>query len=547
MMISDQSRRKNSPPVTSRYLSPSSPAAEPPSLLPPSPTHNDQQKPKSSSKLLRGVWPSSSKSHNQNSLTATTLADYLGNDRKRDTHLSKQKSCSEFSRFENIQQRNKTTPRRIRSRFLEFRFTGRSSTSSSTKSSEFLDSGSSLGIVPGRLSVDENELRRRSYSARMRSDSFSDDSECSDLGRNSPASSYMAPTLLSARKSVSSKYMSPSLPIANSPTKSTVKNAMKKANSIAVLPSKWGSSPAGRPESPPTPTSSSFSRSKPPTSPSRSGKRNLLHMGLDLIKLKKSSSRSGCLSPLGSGTGTDMDIHQVRMMHRSLMQWRYANARANLVNETLDDKAKKDSLHVLENITKLQQSVLQQRLQLEKEKLELKLNFVVRSQMKMLEVWRDMERKHTWNVSVIKDCLEVVACRVPLIDGAKMDSQTTSLALRHATDLVASVMSMTSPLTPTTSETMSTSSELAKIANEEKLLLEECIEHFRVISTLEIQERSLRCAIIEMISSEDQHQIPYSSQYFYYGEKKGRCFPFYPKSCFINYVFGWKPDQIFNK
>ncbi|KAI3718176.1 hypothetical protein L6452_19033 [Arctium lappa] len=197
-------------------------------------------------------------------------------------------------------------------------------------------------------------------------------------------------------------------------------------------------------------------------------------------------------------------VHQLRMMHGSWMQWRYANARANAVNETLDNKAKKDSLHALENITKLQQSVLYQRLRLEKEKLELKLNFLVHSQMKMLEAWRDMERKHTSDVSVVKDCFEAVACRVPLIEGAKMDSQTSSIALRHAADLVTSIMSMMSSIMPTTHETVSTFSELAKIAMEEKLLLEECVEHFRVISTLEIQERSLKCGIIEMISSEDQ-------------------------------------------
>ncbi|KVH96575.1 Protein of unknown function DUF566, partial [Cynara cardunculus var. scolymus] len=516
MMISDKPRPENSRPVRSRYLSTPS--------LPPSPSHNHplspnrQQKPKSSSKhtgLLRGVWPSShsSKSHDDNSPT-TTLAEYLGNDRKRDsgggsTHLSKQKSCSEFSRFENdpkkqsnLKENQKPLFRGGSMRYAgKFRFPGRSSTSSSSsssKSSEFLDHSGEI-IIPGRLSVDENELRRRSYSDRMRSDSFSDDSECSDMGspfiigRNSPAS-YMAPTL-SSRKSgleVPSKYMNSPLSTANSPTKSTIKNAMKKANSLA-LPSRWGSS-GGRSESPPTPTNSSFSRSKPPTSPSRTGKKNFLHMGLDLIKLKK-SSRSGCLSPLGAGMGMAEGVHQLRMMHGSWMQWRYTNARANVVNGTLDNKAKKDSLHALENITKLQQSVLQQRLQLEKEKLELKLNFIVNPQMKMLEAWRDIERKHTSDVSVIKDSLEAVACRVPLVEGAKvfehleqmfiMDSQTTSLALRQATDLVASVISMKSFLTPTTRETVSTFSELAKIAFEEKLLLEECIEHLRVISTLE--------------------------------------------------------------
>ncbi|KAI3765601.1 hypothetical protein L2E82_15639 [Cichorium intybus] len=362
----------------------------------------------------------------------------------------------------------------------KFRFPGRSSFSSSPTSSDDGTRGKLTDIIPGRLSVDENKLRQRSYSRTKSDHSFSDDSECSDMGSpfisNSPAS-YMAPTLSSR--------------------KSAIEKVMKKANSL----SKWGSS-ASRPESPPTPTSTSFSRSKPPTSPSKKGKKNFLHMGLDLIKSKKNGS--DCLSPLGSGMGMVESVHQLRMMHGSWMRWRYANARANVANETLEDKVKKDLLHVWENMAKLQQSVLQKKLRLEKEKLEMKLNFILHAQMKMLEGWRDIERKHTSNVLMTKDCLEGVACKIPLIEGAKMDPQTSLLTLRHATDLVAAVMSTMSSLMPTAYVTVSTFSELAKVMIEEKLLLEECLEHFRVISALEIEERSLRCNIIEFASFDNQ-------------------------------------------
>ncbi|GKE95344.1 hypothetical protein Tco_1580199, partial [Tanacetum coccineum] len=66
-----------------------------------------------------------------------------------------------------------------------------------------------------------------------------------------------------------------------------------------------------------------------------------------------------------------------------------------------------------------------------------------------------------------------------------MDPQTTTIALEHATDLVASVMSMTSSMLHSAHATVSPFSELAKVAIEEKLLLEECFEHFAVISRLE--------------------------------------------------------------
>nr|GEU84744.1 hypothetical protein [Tanacetum cinerariifolium] len=339
---------------------------------------------------------------------------------------------------------------------------------------------------PGRLSVDENELRRRSYS-RMRSDSFSDDSEGSDTGspfilEKNYLASYMAPTF-SSRGFIS-----------NSPTKSTIMNSMKKADSLAV-PSKWGSM-SGRSDSPPMMTNSSFSTSKPPTSPSKIAKKNFLHMGLDLIKNRKYGS--GCLSPIGAGMSMVENVHQLRVMHGSWMQWRYANAKANVVNETLHNKAKIDTLHAWENVVKLQQFVLQKRLKLEKEKLEMKLNFILHSQMKMLESWRDMEKRHASN----------------------MDPQTTTIALGHATDLVASVMSMTSSMLDLAHATVSPFSELAKVAIEEKLLLEECFEHFAVISRLEIEERSLRCTILGMISFEDHNSSQKNRVIMYTRDRK---------------------------
>ncbi|KAF5786164.1 putative QWRF family protein [Helianthus annuus] len=88
---------------------------------------------------------------------------------------------------------------------------------------------------------------------------------------------------------------------------------------------------------------------------------------------------------------------------------------------------------------------------MEKEKMEIKLNSIFHSQMKMLEAWRGMERTHTSDVSTTKDCLEAIACRVPLIEGAKMDPQATTISLRHGIHLVESAMPMASSFMPTVS------------------------------------------------------------------------------------------------
>ena len=41
-------------------------------------------------------------------------------------------------------------------------------------------------------------------------------------------------------------------------------------------------------------------------------------------------------------------------------------------------------------------------------------------QIRSLEAWGDMEKQHLSAVSVTKDCLHSVVCRVPLIEGAEV-------------------------------------------------------------------------------------------------------------------------------
>ncbi|KAD3642023.1 hypothetical protein R6Q59_004645 [Mikania micrantha] len=492
-MISDQTRRKKSREVSSRYLSTT---GAPPLVLnnnhintlsPNCHNPSPQLKPKhKNTGFIRGLWPSSaSKSSNNNKpiTTSTSLPNHFDNDRKKlgenSPVLSKQKSWSEFrhSKTKSIPFFGGSSSMRFTGKHI---FPGRPSVSSSSMKS----SDSNQVILPGRLSVDENALRRRSSYYQMKSDSFSDNSETSDLsspftpGRNSPAVSYdMTPPTLSCKKPGihgTSKYMIiPSVSMQDdSPKNSTIKTTMKRAHSLSS-PSEWESSPS-RLGSP------SFSSSKPPNS-SRF-KKNLLHIGLDLIKGKKGGSKMH--SPLAS----DMEnVHQLRVLHNSWMQWRYTNARAqHLLHENLTAQSENMLSCGYESVAKLRQSVLQKRLQLQKEKQEMKLNLILHSQTKMLEAWGDIERRHMLDVSVMKDYLHAVVCMIPLIEGAKVDIESTTTAFQQTSNLVATIKSMLSSVSTSTDEPMVTLSELAEVVTQEKLLLEECFEHLRVNSTLEV-------------------------------------------------------------
>ncbi|GMJ06436.1 QWRF domain containing 3 [Hibiscus trionum] len=284
-----------------------------------------------------------------------------------------------------------------------------------------------------------------------------------------------------------------------------IKNVIRRTNSHGASASQWALSP-GRSGSPTMSVENkakpmSFSSLKPPTSPSRTkGVEKFLNLGLmDLFKSKKSSA-------LQPGSGDVGSVHQLRLIHNGLIQWRYANAKADAANRSINNQVQNYLLNGWNSLMKLQHSVVQKKLKLQKEKLEIKLDFLLQSQMKALESWADMERQHLSAISMTKESLHAVVCKLPLVNGAEVDAQSALMALRHAFDLTASIKSKLPASSPGIVKTVSLVSELAAVVAQEKLLLEECIELFRIISILEIQERSLMCYIIELNSQQRQIQ-----------------------------------------
>ncbi|KAK3184227.1 hypothetical protein Dsin_031513 [Dipteronia sinensis] len=566
-MNPDQSikpRRQKSREVSSRFLSPSStPTRDNMGIQSPNQTMSPiRPKPSTppdarkhirsledSSGFVRRLWPSSSSdsSSSSNNKNLETLAEFLGNERLTNYlerkneekssksssssvfSLSRQRSCREVSEKQSAKENHRPVLGGSTRFTRKLRFPGKSSSNSLSH-----DSGV---ILPGRFSVDENALYKKSNPRKSdpfldnladSESSFSDVFSSSDF--NSPAISRGSSQSQSFRKSgveVSSKYLQdiPNKPrrlnsdsniqhpvsLDTSPRlkKFTLKNAIIKRTSsltgYASATSQWALSP-GRSGSPPMSVESkqrpmSFSSLKPPNSPSRAkGVEKLLNLGFDLFKSKKTSSSS----PLGPGDAEN--VHQLRLLHNRFMQWRYANARGDAVNENTTNQVENNLLCAWDSLTKLQHSVIHKKLQLQKKKLEMKLDFILLSQMKLLESWGDMERQHLLAISITKDCLHSVVCKVPLIEGAKVNQQAASVAIRHASDLSASIKSMLASFSPSADNTASLVSELAEVVAQEKLLIDECLELSKTIAMLEIQERSLKCYIIQFESWQQLQQ-----------------------------------------
>lgn len=440
--------------------------------------------------------------HRSAKRNSTTLADHIGNDRlieKEENNqnqkpknragsvfsvLTKQRSCRELKSNNNGLEEN---DEEVINRSTRNGLSGKPSSPAMKKPNSH--------IVLGRLSLDESALKKNIHCSKNSMDSESENTSLDSVSLSRSSSSRKG------GREVSSKYMttrerrgeaSDSDPLSCDDSwmimnKSITPKEVKKTNSfIGYMSSKsqWALSP-GRSGSPPL---SLESKNKPLSfsslRPQHKSMGKILNMGFDLFRTKKPS--------------TSEVVHKLRLLDNRLIQWRFANARADAVNHNMSLQAESNLIYVLDGLAKLRQTVMRKKIQLERENLEMKLNFVLHSQMKLLEMWGSMERQHLAAISVMKERLHSVICNVPLLEGAKLNVHLVSIAQRHASDLTDSIKSALSIFSPLADETAELLSELAKVVAQEKLLLQEFNDIFHNICALELKESSLMCSLIQL-------------------------------------------------
>ncbi|XP_047973314.1 QWRF motif-containing protein 3-like [Salvia hispanica] len=413
--------------------------------------------------FLRGLWPSTASSKPRKA------ADFIGGEEseqgrrngKIDRNLGRQRSCTEFRRTRSQREDSKENRNPILGGSTRY-----------TRKSNFLDKSQSSEegnehIMPGRYSIDEVAVRNNSFSKYD-----------SGLNFDFSLASYMAPTVSSRKHRIddvpsrSRRWSGEHLEIDNNK-----KNYPKISNSGKKGGGDWAG-PLAR-----------MGSQRALSSHKGKGVRNILNLGINLVKGRKSSS--------SAGPGSAENVHQLKLLHNGLARWRFSNAKSEVANENYVKHCEEKFQHVQVALFKLQQSILQKKLQLQKEKLEMKLNYIIQSQMKALEVWANMERQYSSAISNTTDCLHSVVCKIPLVDGAKVEPHMAS-AMCDASNLATKINIMVAAFQPTVEKNVGVVAGLANVVIQEKQLLEECLDLFKFISTLELEERSLRSSIMQL-------------------------------------------------
>ncbi|KAJ4709529.1 QWRF motif-containing protein 8-like [Melia azedarach] len=253
----------------------------------------------------------------------------------------------------------------------------------------------------------------------------------------------------------------------------------------SVLSSSRGISPSrARPSTPP-PRGVSPSRIRSSTTASQSNNStSVLSFIADFKKGKKSASYID-------------DAHQLRLLYNRYLQWRFANARAEAVLFIQKLTAEETLYNVWDTTLSLWDSVIKKRINLEQLKLELKLNSVLNNQMAYLDDWASLERDHISSLSGVVEDLEASTVRVPITGGARADIESLKAAVCSAVDVMQAMGSSICTFLSRAEVMNGLVSELAVIAAQEKIKLDECEALLASTAAMQVEEYSFRTHLIQ--------------------------------------------------
>ncbi|CAI0427585.1 unnamed protein product [Linum tenue] len=252
--------------------------------------------------------------------------------------------------------------------------------------------------------------------------------------------------------------------------------------------SRGGSPCRTRPSTPPSSRGVSPSRgavSSPLSSSSAFGSNSVLSFITDYKRGKRSASYIE-------------DAHQLRLVHNRFLQWRFANAQQEAVLYVQNVNTETTLCDVWNTTQSLWDTVIRKRIDLQQQKLELKLNAILNDQMAYLDDWGLLERDHISSLTGAVDDLEASTLRLPVAGGAKADLEPLKLAVCSAVDVMQAMGSSICYLLSKAEAMNRFVTDLAIISAREKSMLAECEAVLASTAAMQIEEGSIRTHLIQM-------------------------------------------------
>ncbi|KAF2315822.1 hypothetical protein GH714_040364 [Hevea brasiliensis] len=122
-----------------------------------------------------------------------------------------------------------------------------------------------------------------------------------------------------------------------------------------------------------------------------------------------------------------------------LLQWRFANSRAEAVMASVRIAAEDRLFHVWLRIFNARNIILEKRMEILKMKHQMKLCQIINPQMSLLNEWAKMERKNCEAVGRLTRKLSALSVKLPLAEEVKGDVESIYRAMSTAVEVMDSI------------------------------------------------------------------------------------------------------------
>ncbi|CAD6210101.1 unnamed protein product [Miscanthus lutarioriparius] len=185
------------------------------------------------------------------------------------------------------------------------------------------------------------------------------------------------------------------------------------------------------------------------------------------------------------------EAHRLRLLDNRHLQWRCINARTDATLLVQSFTAEKTLHSAWKEISRLRDNVSTKRSRLQLQKQKLKLFAILRGQMSYLEDWSHIEKHHSSALSAAIKALKASTLRLPVVDGAKADAQAVKEAVNSAVDVMHTTTSSICNLLSKVEGTSSVVSELAKLATQEQMLLDQSKDLLSTVAAIHVKTSSM--------------------------------------------------------
>ncbi|RID78725.1 hypothetical protein BRARA_A01520 [Brassica rapa] len=199
------------------------------------------------------------------------------------------------------------------------------------------------------------------------------------------------------------------------------------------------------------------------------------------------------------------EYHRFRIFHNRLIQLRFINARAEATMANLKVNVEDQWFWVWLRIYKMRKYVVENLIEVQRLRQEIKLHHVLSLQMPLLNEWSKLDAKNCEALSKLTRKLQALSARLPLLHGATVDVVSIHEEMVRGIEVMDEIEDIVIKFLPRVEIILYEMTELLNMSKQEFLYFEELVKSLFLVPVFAANESSLKVHFLQKI--EEQRKL----------------------------------------